>query len=100
VRTPESLRATAAPPLDTGVDITEVQELPGQRIEECSLGARALAAGARQPMEVHPKYLGSVERGRQNSTLDPLFKLVRALRVETAGLFNYTWRSACSASAS
>jgi transcriptional regulator with XRE-family HTH domain len=48
-------------------------------------------------MEVHSKYLGSVERGEQNPTLEFLTKLSAAFDVELVALFNYAWHQMTAA---
>ncbi len=64
----------------------------GLRIKELrkarSLSQEALA----EKMEVHPKYLGSVERGEQNPTMEFLEKTALALRVDLSALFNCPWQ--------
>lgn len=42
-------------------------------------------------MGINSKYLSSVERGRENPTLDLLTILAESLRVELVDLFNYAW---------
>lgn len=42
-------------------------------------------------MSVNAKYLGFIEQGRANPTLDVLLNLARCLKIEPVDLFNYTW---------
>lgn len=64
----------------------------GRRIKELRK-ARGLSQEAlAEKMDVHPKYLGSVERGEQNPTIDFLEKVAAALKVELVALFNYSWQ--------
>ncbi len=66
--------------------------LLGRRIKELRK-ARGLSQEAlAEKMDGHPKYLGSVERGEQNPTIEFLMKLAAALKVELAALFNYPWQ--------
>ena len=66
--------------------------LLGRRIKEVRK-ARGLSQEAlAEKMEGHPKYLGSVERGEQNPTVEFLMKLAAALKVDMAALFNYPWQ--------
>lgn len=66
--------------------------LLGRRIKELRR-ARGLSQEAlAEKMDGHPKYLGSVERGEQNPTIEFLMKLAAALKVELAALFNYSWQ--------
>lgn len=64
----------------------------GLRIKELRK-ARALSQEAlAERMEVHPKYLGSVERGEQNPTFEFIEKTAGALKVDVPALFNYPWQ--------
>ena len=66
--------------------------LLGRRIKELRQ-ARGLSQEAlAEKMEGHPKYLGSVERGEQNPTVDFLMKLAAALKVDLGSLFAYQWQ--------
>lgn len=38
---------------------------------------------------LNPKYLSSIERGRENPTLDTFIKLAQALNIDIFELFNY-----------
>jgi len=65
--------------------------LLGKRIKELRK-ARGLSQEAlAEKMDGHPKYLGSVERGEQNPTIEFLIKLATALKVDLVDLFNYPW---------
>lgn len=64
----------------------------GRRIKELRK-ARGLSQEAlAEKMDGHPKYLGSVERGEQNPTIEFLLKLAGALKVDLPALFNYPWQ--------
>ncbi len=66
--------------------------LIGRRIKELRK-ARGLSQEAlAEKMDGHPKYLGSVERGEQNPTIEFLMKLAVALKVDLVSLFNYPWQ--------
>lgn len=39
-------------------------------------------------INVHEKYIGKIETGKQNITLKTLFKLAQALEIEVGCLFN------------
>ncbi|MBI4517501.1 MAG: helix-turn-helix transcriptional regulator [Deltaproteobacteria bacterium] len=68
------------------------RKLIGQRIKELRK-ARGLSQEAlAEKMDVHPKYLGAVERGEQNPTIDFLEKVATALKVDLPALFNYPWQ--------
>ena len=64
----------------------------GSRIKELRK-ARGLSQEAlAEKMDGHPKYLGSVERGEQNPTIEFLMKLAVALKVDLVSLFNFQWQ--------
>jgi transcriptional regulator with XRE-family HTH domain len=64
----------------------------GRRIKELRK-ARGLSQEAlAEKMDGHPKYLGSVERGEQNPTIEFLMKLASALKVDLVSLFDYQWQ--------
>ncbi len=64
----------------------------GRRIKELRK-ARGLSQEAlAEKMDGHPKYLGSVERGEQNPTIEFLMKLAVALKVDLVSLFNFQWQ--------
>jgi transcriptional regulator with XRE-family HTH domain len=66
--------------------------LLGRRIRELRK-ARGLSQEAlAEKMDGHPKYLGSVERGEQNPTIEFLMKLAAALKVDLVSVFNYQWQ--------
>ena len=43
-----------------------------------------------EKMAISPKYLSSIERGKENPTLDTFIKLAEALEIEISELFNYS----------
>jgi len=66
--------------------------LLGRRFKELRK-ARGLSQEAlAEKMDGHLKYLGSVEPGEQNPTIEFLMKLANALKVELPSLFNYQWQ--------
>jgi transcriptional regulator with XRE-family HTH domain len=64
----------------------------GQRIKELRKARGLSQETLAEKMDVHPKYLGSVERGEQNPTIEFLEKTAAALKVDVAALFNYPWQ--------
>ena len=42
-----------------------------------------------EKMEINPKYLSSIERGRENPTLNTLIKLSESLEVDLGEIFNF-----------
>jgi transcriptional regulator with XRE-family HTH domain len=66
--------------------------LLGKRIKELRKARGFSQEALAEKMDGHPKYLGSVERGEQNPTIEFLMKLAAALKVDLASLFNYQWQ--------
>ena len=67
------------------------RKLLGQRIKELRQARGWSQEELAERMESGAKYLSSLERGRENPTLDMLIKVARTLKVEPMDLFNYTW---------
>ncbi len=67
------------------------RKLLGQRIKELRQARGWSQEELAERMESGAKYLSSLERGRENPTLDMLLNLARCLRVEPVDLFNYAW---------
>ena len=42
-----------------------------------------------EKMEINPKYLSSIERGRENPTLNTLIKVSESLEVDLGEIFNF-----------
>jgi transcriptional regulator with XRE-family HTH domain len=66
-----------------------VKELIGKRIKEARQAKRLSQEALSEKIGMSAKYLSSVERGKENPTLDTLIKLADALEVEASELFNY-----------
>jgi len=64
----------------------------GKRIKELRRARGLSQETLAERMDGHPKYLGSVERGEQNPTIEFLMKLAAALKVDLASLFSYQWQ--------
>ncbi|MBX3024675.1 helix-turn-helix transcriptional regulator [bacterium] len=67
------------------------RELLGKRIQELRLARRISQEALAERMGVNAKYLGFIEQGRANPTLEVLFNVARSLKVEPVDLFNYAW---------
>jgi len=65
--------------------------LLGKRIQELRLGRGLSQETLAEKMGVNAKYLGFIEQGRANPTLDVLLNIARCLKVEPVDLFNYAW---------
>ncbi|MGD0229834.1 MAG: helix-turn-helix transcriptional regulator [Syntrophorhabdales bacterium] len=66
-----------------------VKELIGKRIKEARQAKGLSQEALSEKIGMSAKYLSSVERGKENPTLDTLIKLADALEVEASELFNY-----------
>lgn len=67
------------------------RRLVGERIRELRAERRLSQERLAELASANPTYLSSVERGKENPTLDFLLKLADALQVELVDLVNYTW---------
>ena len=69
----------------------EERALVGKRIQALRLNRGLSQEGLAERMGINAKYLGFIEQGRANPTLDLLIQLAHALKVEMVDLFNYSW---------
>lgn len=60
----------------------------GARIEEIRSKRGITQDQLSERMEINPKYLSSIERGKENPTLNTLIKLSRALEVDFDEVFS------------
>lgn len=67
------------------------KRLLGRRIKELRSARGYSQEALSERMGVSAKYLSSVERGKENPTLDLLVKLSKALKVDLGDLFNFRW---------
>lgn len=67
--------------------------LLGRRVRELRKSQDFSQEQLAERMGINEKYLSSIERGRENPTLDLLIKLADALNVELVDLFNWPWLS-------
>ena len=63
----------------------------GQRLKELRAARDMSQEQLAERAGVNVTYLSSVERAKENPTLDMLEKLADALEVELVELFNFTW---------
>lgn len=75
--------------IDIVMGQTNIRKKFGKKLREVrrSAGLSQEALGFKS--SIHRTYIGAVERGEQNVSLDNIYKLARALRVETKELFNF-----------
>lgn len=67
------------------------RKLLGQRIKELRQARGWSQEELAERMESGAKYVSSLERGRENPTLEMLINVARTLKVEPVDLFNYAW---------
>jgi len=65
------------------------KELIGKRIKGARQAKGLSQEALSEKIGMSAKYLSSIERGKENPTLDTLIKLADALELETSELFNY-----------
>jgi len=67
-----------------------IKSLIGTRIKQLRKSRGLSQEELSEKVEMSSKYLSSIERGKENPTLDTFMKLAQALHVEVFELFNYT----------
>lgn len=72
--------------------VMQETELLGKRIRELRRASELTQEQLAERVGMSPKYLSNVERGRENVGLDKLFRIARALEVDTFELFNFQQR--------
>jgi len=66
----------------------DLKKMIGARIEEIRSKRGITQDQLSERMEINPKYLSSIERGKENPTLNTLIKLSRALEVDFDEVFS------------
>lgn len=66
----------------------DIKILIGLRIKELRRSAGMSQEMLAEQMGISPKYLSSIERGKENPTLDTFIKLSNALNIDISELFN------------
>ncbi|MBI5888430.1 MAG: helix-turn-helix transcriptional regulator [Deltaproteobacteria bacterium] len=69
----------------------QVKALIGQRIKELRRASGMSQEVLAEKMGISSKYLSSIERGKENPTLDTFISLAAALGVELRDLFNFSY---------
>lgn len=67
----------------------EIKRLVGIRIKELRKSKGMSQEELAEKMGISPKYLSSIERGKENPTLDTFIKFAMTLNVDISELFNY-----------
>lgn len=63
------------------------KQLLGRRIKRLRAGLGLTQDALAERVQISPKYLSNIERGRENPTLDTLLRLAASLRVEPWEMF-------------
>jgi transcriptional regulator with XRE-family HTH domain len=59
----------------------------GQRVRQLRLARQLTQEGLAELARLHPTYIGGIERGERNVSLDNLLKIARALGEHPSALF-------------
>jgi transcriptional regulator with XRE-family HTH domain len=65
------------------------KKLIGQRIAEIRNKRGMTQDQLAEKMEISPKYLSSIERGKENPTLNTLINLAQSLNVDLGAIFSF-----------
>ena len=65
----------------------DVKQMIGARIKGIRAKKRISQERLAERMEINPKYLSSIERGKENPTLNTLIKLSESLEVDLGEIF-------------
>lgn len=68
----------------------EIKKLMGLRIKELRRSKEMSQEALSERMGISAKYLSSIERGRENPTLDTLINLAQALGIDISEVFNFS----------
>ena len=67
----------------------DTKKMIGARIKEIRTKKGITQEGLSERMEINPKYLSSIERGKENPTLNTLIKLSESLEVDLGEIFSF-----------
>jgi transcriptional regulator with XRE-family HTH domain len=68
----------------------DTKRLIGVRIKELRKHKELSQEKLADRMNISPKYLSNIERGKENPTLDTFMKIADALHIELSEIFNYS----------
>ncbi len=68
---------------------TNIRKKFGNRLREVRKAAKLSQEALGFKASIHRTYIGAVERGEQNVSLDNIYKLSKALKVEPKELFMF-----------
>lgn len=63
------------------------KQLLGRRLKQLRARLGLTQDALAEQVQISPKYLSNIERGRENPTLDTLLRLAKSLKVETWEIF-------------
>ncbi|BBO73123.1 transcriptional regulator [Desulfosarcina widdelii] len=66
----------------------EIKQLLGARIKEIRKKRHLTQEQLAEKVGINPKYVSSIERGKENPTLDTFIKIAESLEVGIGDLFN------------
>lgn len=72
------------------MEIIEAKKLIGLRIKNLRRSEGLSQEELAERMGISSKYLSSIERGKENPTLDTVIKLANALKIELSEIFNFS----------
>jgi len=67
----------------------DLKQMIGARIKEIRTKKGITQEQLSERMEINPKYLSSIERGKENPTLNTLIKLSESLGVDLSEIFRF-----------
>ena len=67
----------------------DIKQMIGARIKEIRAKKGITQERLSERMEINPKYLSSIERGKENPTLNTLIKLSESLEVDIGEIFSF-----------
>ena len=67
----------------------DIKQMIGARIKELRTKKGITQEHLSERMEINPKYLSSIERGKENPTLNTLIKLSESLEVDLGEIFSF-----------
>jgi len=67
----------------------DIKQMIGARIKEIRTRQRITQEKLSEMMDINPKYLSSIERGKENPTLNTIIKLGDSLEVDLGEIFSF-----------
>jgi transcriptional regulator with XRE-family HTH domain len=67
--------------------MSEIAKFVGQRIRSCRIRLELSQEKLAEMSGVHPTYIGQLERGEKNATLESIEKIAKALNIPLSRLF-------------